>query len=524
MLTVSVAVFDPDLNIFQSFIKSLSQFTPEMTQLLVYDNGSESKEFVNVINQYFGPSFSDSKVNLKITHGDKNIGFGAAHNRNLSHANGKYFAVLNDDIEFFENWATPMLEIFENDKKVAQVGPKANVFNVLAGNKIGNWEDTEEPEYCEASCLIIPTSLAKKYRLFDEHYQFGYFEDMDLSLRLRKDGYILRNADIKWQHHRGTTTMRLIAKNFDLPGYYINNEYLFKKRWNAYLFKKRFGKTIVIKREGDIADVFLTLPIIDTIKKKNPDSVILLMSQFSDAVEGCFDIDGYLKYNAPEPCDLLIDLDYAFEKDFRKHIVDCYAEIAQVRPQKKTSDLYFENKDMEYIKNLVKDFPGFIALDYHDNTPGKKWKKTDYMELGRRLKQDGHPIITVGKTAEQHPDHLDADMNLINVLNLQQTALVISRSRLFIGSDGLLAHFAQTTRVPHIVLYGCTLPEYVADTSLPMFFPIVAPVACRGCRHRYSAGKTVMCARNFACMDTITVDMVYEETKELLSKLIAPAQ
>ncbi|MEW6585446.1 MAG: glycosyltransferase, partial [Nitrospirota bacterium] len=330
MLTVSIAVLDPDLNAFRNLMKSLKEYTPEMTQLLIFDNGSKSKEYADIAGEHFGPSLTDNKVRLEITRSDKNAGFAAAHNRNLSRAQGKYFAVLHDDIQFFDQWAAPMINALGGDSKIAQVGPKTNVFNTLAGDKIGGWEATDEPEYCEGSCFVMPASLAKKCGFFDEQFQYHYFEDMDLSLRLRKDGYRLKNVDIKWQHSRGQTTVRLIQDNIDLPGYYIINEYLFKKRWHAYLAKKRFGKTIVVKRAAEIEDVYLTLPVIEALKEKHPDSLILLMTNFKDAVEGCFDIDGYVKFSSPVPCDEFIDLDYAYEKDFRRHIVDCYAAVAGV--------------------------------------------------------------------------------------------------------------------------------------------------------------------------------------------------
>ena len=519
MLTVSVAVFNPDPVILENFLKSLKKFTPELTQLLIFDNGSESKEFVDIVNKYFGQGLTDHKVTAKITHNNKNIGFGKAHNRNLAHANAKYFAVLNDDIEFFENWASPMIKLIDENPKVAQAGPKTNVFNTIAGDKIGQWIDTDEPEYCEGSCFIMLTALAKKYGLFDEIYQYGYFEDMDLSLRLRKDGYILRNADIKWQHHRGSTTVKMIANNFDLPGYYILNEYLFKKRWNAYSMKQRFGKTIVIKRAAGLEDVFLITPIIEALKDKYADCIVLLMTQTPDAVEGCHDIDGYVKYNNPIPCDIFIDLDFAYEKDFRKHIVDAYSEASNVKPKKKSGTLYIEKKDMEYAGNLLKEYPFSVTLDFSDSPSGKRWKRENYVELGKRIKQAGFSIITVGKNAEQTPSYLDADLSLINVLSYQQTALVIAKSKLFIGTDGLPAHFAQATRTPSIVLYGCTLPEYVADTSLPTLFPMVSPVACHGCRHRHAAGTVVICPREFACMEVIKVDDVYAAFKEITAKL-----
>jgi hypothetical protein len=95
MLTVSVAVIDPDLNVFENLMKSLKQFTPEMSQLLVFDNGSQSKDFVNIAKQYFGSDLSDHKVKLTITHSDKNIGF--AERTIEPVVCQTVFAVINDD-------------------------------------------------------------------------------------------------------------------------------------------------------------------------------------------------------------------------------------------------------------------------------------------------------------------------------------------------------------------------------------------------------------------------------------------
>jgi hypothetical protein len=53
------------------------------------------------------------------------------------------------------------------------------------------------------------------------------------------------------------------------------------------------------------------------VEKKNPDCMILL-TNFKDAVEGCFDIDGYATLNS-RPCGEFIDLDYAYEKDFETY-------------------------------------------------------------------------------------------------------------------------------------------------------------------------------------------------------------
>ena len=510
-LTASVAICNPDIEIFRRFINSLKEFTPELAHLIIIDNASESKEFREIVKE--GTYASVPLVT--IIENKSNFGFGRAHNLALKEVKTPYFAVLNDDIEFYEPWAGQMLQILETDLSIAQVGPKKGVCNALTEQGQGLWSDTIEPEYCEGSCFIMPTKIARQFGLFDERYDFAYFEDTDLSLRLRKEGYLLRNVDIKWKHYRAVTTQKV---EIDLKGYHINNEYKFKKRWNAYLIGKKFGRTIVIKRSASLGDVFLVTPVIEALKLKYPDSVIMVMTQCPQAIEANNDIDYLAPMNHPIPCDEFIDLDYAYEKDFRKHIVDAYADIAGVKLKRKTGILYVSQEDKNYIEGLIpQDFGKFIAIDYSDTWGGKAWDKEKYNELSVLIKQDGYKIIGIGKGGNIGKTY-SPDLNLVNALTPLQTGLVIAKSVMFIGHEGLLTHFAQAAKTPAITLYGCTTPELV-NTMTPILHTVVAPAACRGCRHRYAAGTGILCSRNFECMDMITVEMVYEGYRTLRQKI-----
>ena len=525
-LTALVAICNPDIEIFRRFIESLKEYTPELAHLIIIDNASESKEFRKIVNEAFpenaikaaiGPETQrprDTKVT--IIENKSNLGFGKAHNMALKECRTPYFAVLNDDIEFFELWAGQILQILEDNPRIAQISPRKEVCNSLTEQGLGFWSDTDEPEYCEGSCFIMPTKLARQFGLFDERYEFAYFEDTDLSLRLRKEGYLLRNIDINWKHHRAVTSQKV---EIDLKGYHISNEYKFKKRWNAYLIGKKFGRTIVIKRSASLGDVFLITPIIEALKLKYPDSAIMVMTQCPQAIEANNDIDYLAPMNHPIPCDEFIDLDYAYEKDFRKHIVDAYAEVAGVKLKRKTGILYVSQEDKELVEALLPDnFGKFIAIDYSDTWGGKDWDKEKYNELSALIKPDGYKILGLGQGNKNTGRNYSPDLNLINALTPLQTGMVIAKSFMFIGTEGLLAHFAQAAKTPAIALYGCTTPEFV-NTLTNILYPVITPAACRGCRHRYAAGTGILCSRNFECMNMITVEMVYEGYKILSQKI-----
>lgn len=506
-LTASVAICNPDPDIFNNFLISLMLHTPELAHLIIVDNASASKDHIQRAQKII--AYSDVKVT--VIHYEENVGFGRAHNRALKDVRTKYFAVLNDDIEFFEAWAGPMIEILEDNPQVAQVGPKREVCNGLTEQGKGYWQDTDAPEYCEGSCFIVRAALVRQNGLFDERYQYAYFEDTDLSLRLRRDGHLIKNVDIKWKHHRAVTSQKV---DIDLKGYHIANEFKFRQRWSSYLSGKRFSRTIVIKRSASLGDVFLTTPVIEALKLKYPYSVILMMTDCPQTLHGHNDIDFFVPMNSPVFCDEFIDLDYSYEKDFTRHIVDAYAGIAGVKVQRKTGILFILPEDKDLVNALIpEDFGKFAVIDYSDTWGGKGWDKERYNELTALIRKDGYKIIGVGVGNKLGANYAP-DINLVNALTPLQTGYLIYKSNIFIGHEGLLAHMAQASKTPAVVLYGCTTPELV-NTMTSILKPVITPAACRGCRHRYAAGVGIFCSREFECMKMITVERVYEEFKSL---------
>ena len=50
-LTASVAICNPDIELFRKFIASLKKYTPELAHLIIIDNASGSKEFREIIKE-----------------------------------------------------------------------------------------------------------------------------------------------------------------------------------------------------------------------------------------------------------------------------------------------------------------------------------------------------------------------------------------------------------------------------------------------------------------------------------------
>lgn len=506
MLSVSVAILDPNEKMFLAFIKSLFIFAPDMRQLIITNNGDTIPQCLSNISKDY------QHVSVDIINPGKNVGFGKAHNMALKMAREPYFAVINDDVEFFENFSTPMIKVL-SDEKIGQVGMRSDTCNAINMNGFGYRDDTlKEPEYIEGSCFMLRTALAREYGLFDNIYEFAYLEDDDLSLRLRRAGFRLASLDLLWRHHRAKTSSRV---NIDIQGYEVSNRQKFLSRWGAYLTRRRFGKLIVIKRSASIGDVFLITPIITTLKDRNKDCVIILQTHYPQAIAANPEIDGIAPLNIPIPCNEFYDLDYSYEKDFSTHIISSYADIIGVKPKMYRGRFYVTKEDTDYVRSIIpKHLYPFVIFDISDTWDAKQWDRNRFTKLYKLVRGQGFNVISTGiaKRPEQLPRF---DFSLINSLTVLQAGVLLSEASAYVGHEGPLLHIAQSINLPCIGLYGITRPEYVSDITDKNLRTVISPVACTGCRHIKSAGTTVICQRQYTCMDRITTEMVFDAFSDL---------
>lgn len=508
-LTVCCAIHNTDLTMFKKMLQSLLQHAPEMTQLIIIDNNSESKLYFSVLNH----EIQHKEVLVLIQ--DKNIGFGRVHNLATLRATGEYIAYINDDVEFFETWSTPMIDILKDQPRIKQVGMK---YDTCGGVDVyGNGyqlREGEDPDYIEASCMLMRTSDALEYGPFDDVYQFAYFEDTDLSLRIKRNGYGIALIRCNWKHYRAVTSEKC---EDDIKGYHALNRYTFQKRWMSYLAAKKFGKCIVVRRTGSIGDVFLTLPVLKVLREQNPDAAIILATSTPQAVMHSSLIDLITNQpHAPIACDLFIDLDNTYEANYNKNIVDIYAEKAGVSVSKKRENFSASTTTVDKIKKLITLGEPYVALELSATWQVKQWAYNNYAELAERLTNKGYKVVLFGVCDYRPQKFIKCDKDFVNQLDITETGVLLSAMKCFIGHEGLSLHLAQASNVHSIGLYGCQLPEYTNDTSSTTLHPVISPAKCVGCRHRYCAGNMVLCPREGECMKMITVSTVFDKFCEVM--------
>src|SRR5712692_4306882 len=140
---------------------------------------------------------------------ETNAGFIASCNRGAEKARGEYLFFLNNDTIVKPRWLTALLDTFAEEPRAGIVGSKlvypdgrlqeagGIIWCDASGWNYGKFDDPEKPEYnflrevdyCSGAAIMIRKSLFQKLGGFDAKYEPAYYEDADLSFKVRKAGY-----------------------------------------------------------------------------------------------------------------------------------------------------------------------------------------------------------------------------------------------------------------------------------------------------------------------------------------------
>lgn len=136
-------------------------------------------------------------------------------NIGIKNSNSEYICFCNNDLFFEKNWASKLIEAFENDNKLVSASPICPLFHPTVNIHpfTGIYEGTEIRKQIAGWCFLIKRDLLKTIGLFDERFNFWY-ADADYSKTLQK--YNLKHAlitDSIVKHLDRTTTKELTNKH-----------------------------------------------------------------------------------------------------------------------------------------------------------------------------------------------------------------------------------------------------------------------------------------------------------------------
>jgi len=181
----------------------ISTYQPSL-DVCVVDNNSSDESISFLEKEY---------PEVKIVKSEKNLGYGKAHNLALSkYHDYHYYIFMNNDLTLEPDWLSNLLEVIHIKQEVGAVGPKILLAKKRDGKYVinsagleidnhymaydryeGEYDDekysqTEKVDGICGAVMLIPREVLDKIGGFNPK-MFLYYEDVDLSLRIRDAGY-----------------------------------------------------------------------------------------------------------------------------------------------------------------------------------------------------------------------------------------------------------------------------------------------------------------------------------------------
>ncbi|MWC28658.1 glycosyltransferase family 2 protein [Paenibacillus sp. MMS18-CY102] len=205
------------LGLLQRLVQSIREHTNEADtpyELIIVDNGSLDGTAQWCIGQ-----------KLTFLSLGSNEGFPAACNKGLRIAAGDQLMLLNNDIVATPNWLSNLSEGLNEEPNIGLAGPVTNYasgvqqvdyrFETLE-QFMGIATEVNEPNRNKRErvmrlvglCLLFTREVYERVGELDERFSPGHYEDDDLCLRIRMNGYGLLLCRDVLVYHEGSASFR----------------------------------------------------------------------------------------------------------------------------------------------------------------------------------------------------------------------------------------------------------------------------------------------------------------------------
>lgn len=235
--------------------------------VIIVDNNSTDGSLKKI--QDFVDKNSNPKIQFKIIENKENLGFAGGNNQGIKFGlseGSEYFVVLNNDTRVDRDLIKYFLDAVKENDKTGIVVPKIFFekgfeyyrdkyksdqrgkviwyaggiidWNSVTGKHIGvdeidngQYDMKKETEFATGCCFLVSKKVLEKVGFFDEKY-FLYYEDADLSERVKKEGYkiIYYPKAFIWHKNAGSAG----GSGSALQDYFITR--------NRLLFGLKYGK------------------------------------------------------------------------------------------------------------------------------------------------------------------------------------------------------------------------------------------------------------------------------------------
>ncbi|MDD5528858.1 MAG: glycosyltransferase family 2 protein [bacterium] len=277
-LTISV-VHHRDKKFLEKCLDSILKETKNITfEIFVVDNCSNDKIPELLKEKYSG---------VKLIRNDKIEGFAKNHNKVLEKAEGKYVAVLNNDIVLLDNTLDKLVGYLKNHPQLGGVAckvyvgnnsalstpakkfftptnvfldtffgvsglrkifPKSIFLQEIPFGKINPEKICNNVISMSGCCMVMKKKAVEDIGLFDESF-FLYLEDTDLFYRLRKKGWLIGYYPKASVFHYGCSSIKSFSKT---------QRKLYEKSFNRFFYKHYGQKAVVLYK---LLTLLIAIPV-----------------------------------------------------------------------------------------------------------------------------------------------------------------------------------------------------------------------------------------------------------------------
>ncbi len=314
-----------------------------------------------------------------------------------------------------------------------------------------------------------------------------------------------------------------------------------------YQFQLRRGKrrlngpSILVYRHSGLGDVICSLPTVNALRDKYPNSFItywtlksfvpvIQAAECADLVLGIDESDVFQQLNTLE-FDIAIYLKAADEDGLRRphrHTVDDYAESVQVsllsrQPKIKVPSL-FVKKATNSLATIRSPKGPLVAIHTGPTWAVREWTERGWDELVAALQcRLKATVVQVGAdvlvgAAPRRAYRTKGTIDLVGERNILETAALIQQCDLFIGVDSGLLHLAGAVGTHSVGIFGPVDPKLRLPTETISDF-VTSSVPCLGCHHATPQGHwKTGCNHDIQCMKMLSADSVLEVIDKIITQ------
>ncbi len=225
----------------RAMIESLRDHLAISYELIVVDNGSVIDEAAILQGEY---------PFLRTIRSEQNLGFAGGNNLGIVAAKGDFLFFLNNDTFVRDDSISRLIEIIKHDPLLGGISPKIMFSDLNEGiqfagytplsrvtlrNRLigyreidrGQHDTPRETPYLHGAAMLVRRKAIEEAGAMPELY-FLYYEELDWSLMIRRQGYTLEYHPAATIYHRESSST---GQDSPLKAYYMaRNRLLFASR------------------------------------------------------------------------------------------------------------------------------------------------------------------------------------------------------------------------------------------------------------------------------------------------------